>query len=76
MSPVDPSFVPIESLNPYMNKWTIKARITAKSEIRSWSNARGQGTLFSIDLLDAKGTEMKGTFNVRLHYLSFGYLTD
>ena len=56
------TIVPIESLNPYMNKWTFKARITAKSEIRSWSNARGQGTLFSIDLLDAKGTEIKGTF--------------
>lgn len=54
--------IPISALNPYMNKWAFKARITNKSEIRSWSNAKGSGTLFSIDLLDAQGTEIKGTF--------------
>lgn len=30
--------------------------------MRSWSNARGEGTLFSIDLLDEDGSEVKGTF--------------
>ena len=54
--------VPIESLNPFMNKWSIKARTIAKSEIFSWSNARSQGILFSIVLLDAKRSEIKGTF--------------
>lgn len=43
-------------------RWTIKARITAKGEIRRWSNARGEGTLFSIDLLDSQGGEIRGTF--------------
>jgi replication factor A1 len=43
-------------------RWTIKARITAKSELRRWSNAKGEGTLFSIDLLDNMGGEIKGTF--------------
>lgn len=43
-------------------RWTIKARVTSKTQIRSWSNARGQGTLFSIDLLDAQGGEIRATF--------------
>lgn len=54
--------VPISAINPYSSKWTIKARITAKSDIRKWSNARGEGTLFSIDLLDSHGGEIRGTF--------------
>jgi replication factor A1 len=49
------NIVPIESMNPYSNKWTIKARITSRSEIRRWSNAKGEGHLFSVDLLDAHG---------------------
>lgn len=43
-------------------RWTIKARITAKSDIRRWSNAKGEGTLFSIDLLDNEGGEIRATF--------------
>lgn len=42
--------------------WTIKARITSKSDIRRWSNAKGEGTLFSIDLLDNEGGEIRATF--------------
>lgn len=32
-------------------RWTIKARVTKKTDIKRWSNAKGEGTLFSIDLL-------------------------
>lgn len=53
---------PIAQLNMYQNRWTIKARVTSKSDIRSWSNARGDGTLFSIELLDASGMDVKATF--------------
>jgi replication factor A1 len=53
---------PISAINPYSSKWTIKARITAKSEMRRWSNAKGEGTLFSIDLLDSEGGEIRATF--------------
>ena len=53
--------VPIDSLNLYSGKWTIKARVTNKSGIRTWSNARGDGKLFSIDLLDDSNGEIKAT---------------
>ncbi|ALC46337.1 RpA-70 [Drosophila busckii] len=51
---------PIASLSPYQNKWVIKARVTAKTAIRTWSNARGEGKLFSMDLMDESG-EIRAT---------------
>jgi len=53
---------PIASLNPYASRWTIKVRITAKTDLKSWSNPKGSGTLFSIDLLDEAGGESRATF--------------
>lgn len=47
--------MPIESLSPYHNKWVIKARVTAKSPIRTWSNAKGEGKLFNFDACDESG---------------------
>uniref|UniRef100_A0A336LJ18 Replication protein A subunit n=1 Tax=Culicoides sonorensis TaxID=179676 RepID=A0A336LJ18_CULSO len=51
---------PITSLSPYQNKWVIKVRVTSKSNIRSWSNAKGEGKLFSMDLKDETG-EIRAT---------------
>lgn len=45
-------FVAIASLTPYMNKWTIKARVTQKGEMRTWNNAKGTGKLFSFTVID------------------------
>ena len=53
---------PISQLNMYQNRWTIKARVTTKSDIRSWSNAKGEGTLFSVELLDSSAVDVKATF--------------
>jgi replication factor A1 len=46
---------PIASITPYQNKWTIKARITSKGDIRTWNKASGSGKLFSMDLMDESG---------------------
>ncbi|CAB4055850.1 unnamed protein product [Lepeophtheirus salmonis] len=50
------NIMPINSLTPYQNKWTIQGRVTNKSDIRRWSNSRGEGHLFSFDVLDASGS--------------------
>lgn len=51
---------PIEALSPYAHKWTIKARVSNKSEIRTWQKQSGEGKLFSVNLLDESG-EIKAT---------------
>ncbi|OWR41201.1 replication protein A 70 kDa DNA-binding subunit [Danaus plexippus] len=51
---------PIASLSPYQNKWVIKARVMNKTAIRTWSNAKGEGKLFSMDLCDESG-EIRAT---------------
>lgn len=53
--------MPIESLNPYSNRWTIKARVISKSELRTYNSAKmGEGKLFSMDICDDSG-EMRVT---------------
>ncbi|KAH0613599.1 uncharacterized protein H6S33_005485 [Morchella sextelata] len=54
---------PIESLSPYQNKWTIKARVTSKSEIKTWQNQKGEGRLFTVNLLDESGEIRATGFN-------------
>ena len=51
---------PIAALTPYQNNWRIKARVVQKSDIRHFSNQRGEGRFFSVTLMDDSG-EIKGT---------------
>ncbi|KAG8181618.1 hypothetical protein JTE90_015264 [Oedothorax gibbosus] len=51
---------PINTLTPYQNEWTIKARVTSKTPLRTDSNSRGEGKVFSVNLLDECG-EIKAT---------------
>ncbi|RLN27497.1 replication protein A 70 kDa DNA-binding subunit C-like [Panicum miliaceum] len=57
---------PINALSPYQARWKIKARVTAKSDLRHFINAKGPGKVFSFDLLDAEGGEIRATcFNLQ-----------
>ncbi|TVU18312.1 hypothetical protein EJB05_34402, partial [Eragrostis curvula] len=57
----------VAALNPYKCRWKIKARVTAKTDLRHYSNARGPGKVFSFDLLDAEGGEIRVTcFNMQV----------
>ncbi|KAL6865938.1 Replication factor A protein 1 [Amphichorda felina] len=56
---------PIEGLSPFTHKWTIKARVTLKSDIKTWHKQNSDGKLFSVNLLDESG-EIKATgFNAQ-----------
>jgi len=58
--------VPVAHLNPYQNTWTIKARVTAKTDLRHYNNKNGAGKVFSFDILDGQGGEIRVTcFNAQ-----------
>jgi replication factor A1 len=59
--PIEDAVIPINMLNPYNNRWTIKARVTNKGPLRTWNNSKGTGKLFSIDLLDESEGEIRAT---------------
>ncbi|TFK76351.1 replication factor-A protein 1 [Pluteus cervinus] len=58
--PARPNIYPIEGLSPYQHNWTILVRITQKSDMKNWSNARGEGKLFNVTMMDESG-EIRGT---------------
>lgn len=49
--------IPINALNPYQERWAIKARVTAKGDLRRYNNAQGDGKVFYFDL-DSDGGEI------------------
>ena len=65
-------FHPISSLNPYQNRWTIKARVTAKSDVRTWHNTRGEGScsvwicwMHKVDRYERRCSTMQWTSSLR-----------
>merc|ERR1719350_1149849 len=61
-----PVCTPIASITPYQNKWTIKARVTSKGDIRTWNKSTGSGKLFSMDLMDESGAIRVTAFNAEV----------
>ena len=54
--------IPLSRLFPLIKgNWTIRVRITKKSEVRSWQNSKGEGRLQNLDFVDREGSHMQGT---------------
>ncbi|CAI5756802.1 unnamed protein product [Candida verbasci] len=54
---------PIETLSPYQNNWTIKARVSYKGDLRTWSNQKGEGKVFGVNFLDESDEIKASAFN-------------
>ncbi|CAE8632764.1 unnamed protein product [Polarella glacialis] len=55
---------PIADLSNYTKGWTIRARVTAKGQIRTFQSKREGsegGKVFSVDLLDCEGGEIRAS---------------
>lgn len=58
-----PRISPIDSISPYQNNWTIKARVSYKGELRTWSNSKGEGKVFGVNFLDESDEIKASAFN-------------
>jgi replication factor A1 len=41
--------------------WRIKVRIAKKSDVKTWTNAKGSGSLVNLEFIDKEGSRMQGT---------------
>jgi replication factor A1 len=57
------NFTPINALAPFINDgWKIKARVTKKGQLKTFTNSKGEGKLLGLDLIDADDSEIQCTF--------------
>jgi len=56
------SFFPISEISTYHKGWTLKARITSKTQLRTFTKNGRSIKLFNADLIDASQFEIKSTF--------------
>lgn len=55
--------IPIEGLTPFITTWKIRARVSQKSDIRSYKNSRNEGQLFNVTFVDETGEIRATGFN-------------
>ena len=53
--------MPIKFINNLTIDWCIKARVVKKSQLRPYKNAKGEGVILTLDLIDKDGTIIQGT---------------
>lgn len=58
----DQLILPISEISTYHSRWMIKARVTGKSQIRQFSKGANGGKVFSMELLDKSGGEIRCSF--------------
>lgn len=57
-------YVPIQKLGFHVNRWTIKVRVSNKSDVREFNSQKlpsGKGKLMSVDLIDSDNGEIRAT---------------
>uniref|UniRef100_A0A6G1SHJ3 Replication protein A subunit n=1 Tax=Aceria tosichella TaxID=561515 RepID=A0A6G1SHJ3_9ACAR len=59
----DSQTIGIGELTPYIGKWVVKGRCISKSGIREYTNAKGNGKVFSFTLADKTGEVKITAFN-------------
>nr|QDO16185.1 replication protein A 70 kDa DNA-binding subunit [Lingulodinium polyedra] len=62
MAPTGQCCLPISELSAYVQRWTIRARVTSKSVLRTFSKGAGNGKVFHVHLLDVHGGEIRASF--------------
>ena len=55
------TYMPIKALNQFNTDWCIKARILKKYDMRSYRNAKGEGVILTLDIIDREGTMIQAT---------------
>ena len=63
MASAGQGILPIREISAYHNRWTIRARVTNKGSLRTFTKgANGGGKVFGVELLDAEGGEIRASF--------------
>lgn len=57
----DAPTLPISEISSYHSRWMIKARVTGKSPLRQFNSRGGAGKVFSVELLDKFGGEIRAS---------------
>jgi replication factor A1 len=58
---------PIAALHASLKEWTLKVRVLSKTDLCTFTNAKGLGHVFSFDVIDAKNGEIRITyFNIQV----------
>lgn len=48
----DDKYVPIAILNTFTQEWVIRVKVFKKYGLKHYSNQRGSGCIFNLDLID------------------------
>ena len=62
LSSISDPYTPIKVLNQFSTDWKLRARVTKKDEPRQWRNAKGEGYLMNVEIIDKDGTQIQATF--------------
>lgn len=60
---MEEGITPVAAINPFLNKWTIKGRVVLKSDVRKFTTQKGEGKIFSLEIVDESAQIKLVAFN-------------